>query len=117
MTERDRESVGLTTEGQRILAEVEARHWFGEGQDVARFAMSYAIRAGVAEGQVTGTETRWAAGNFDKSNEIRSVLAALYPDCTTPVRLMEYLVDEGLRMVDARLKAGATGPDRLMEDI
>jgi hypothetical protein len=30
---------------------------------------------------------------------------------------MEYLVDEGLQMVDARLKAGATGPDGLMEDI
>lgn len=115
MTERDRESVGLTSEGQRLLSEIEARQWFGEGQDIAKFAMAYAIRAGVAEGQVPGTETRWAVGNFDKTNEIRSVLAALYPECTTPVRLMEYLVDEGLRLVSARLKVGVTGPDELME--
>jgi hypothetical protein len=116
MTERDRESVGLTAEGQRILAEIDGHHWFGEGQDIARFAMAYAIRAGVTVGQVPGTETRWAVGNFDKTGEIRSVLAALYPDCSTPVRLMEHLVDEGLRLVEMRLRSGATGPDRLMEE-
>lgn len=113
--ERDRESIGLTTETQGILAELETRGWFLEGQDVARFCMSYAIRAQVPEGTTPGTETRWAAGNFDKTGEIRALLAALYPKCETPVRLMEHLVNEGLRMVAARVRSEAVGPAELMD--
>lgn len=113
--ERDRESIGLDPETQAILADLETRGWFLDGQDIARFCMAYAIRAKTTEGTTPGTETRWAAGNFDKSGEIRSVLGALYPDCQTPVRLMEHLVNEGLRMVAARLRSDAVGPADLMD--
>lgn len=113
--ERDRESVGLTPETQAILAELEERGWFLEGQDVARFCMAYAIRAKVLEGATAGTETRWAAGNFDKTGEIRALLGALYPGCITPVRMMEHLVNEGLRMVAGRLRSEAIGPAELMD--
>ena len=113
--ERDRESVGLNSETQAILAELEERGWFLEGQDVARFCMAFAIRAKVPEGITGGTETRWAAGNFDKTGEIRALLAALYPTCQTPVRLMEHLVNEGLRMVATRVRSEAVGPAELMD--
>ena len=113
--ERDRESIGLTSETQIILAALEARGWFLEGQDIARFCMAYAIRAKVPEGATPGTETRWAAGNFDKTGEIRALLAALYPTCQTPVRLMEHLVNEGLHMVAARERSEAVGPAELMD--
>jgi hypothetical protein len=113
--ERDRESIGLTSEGQAILADLEGRGWFLEGQDVARFCMAYAIRAKVPDGATSGTETRWAAGNFDKTGEIRALLAALYPTCETPVRLMEHLVHEGLRLVAARVRSEAIGPAELMD--
>lgn len=113
--ERDRESIGLNSSTQAILAELEAHGWFLEGQDVARFCMAYAIRAKVPEGATAGTETRWAAGNFDKTGEIRALLAALYPTCQTPVRLMEHLVNEGLRMVAARVRSEAVGPAELMD--
>jgi hypothetical protein len=113
--ERDRESIGLNSETQAILAELEARGWFLEGQDVARFCMAYAIRAKVPEGATAGTETRWAAGNFDKTGEIRALLAALYPTCQTPVRLMEHLVNEGLRMVATRVRSEAIGPAELID--
>lgn len=113
--ERDRESIGLTAETQTILAEIEERGWFLEGQDVARFCMAYAIRAKVPEGATPGTETRWAAGNFDKTGEIRALLAALYPTCQTPVRLMEHFVNEGLRLVSERARSSAAGPAELMD--
>lgn len=113
--EHDRESIGLTSETQAMLAEVETKGWFPEGQDIARFCLAYAVRAKVPEGSTSGTETRWAAGNFDKTGEIRSILAALYPACETPVRLMEHLVNEGLRMVVARIRAGDIGPSELMD--
>jgi hypothetical protein len=113
--EHDRTSIGLTPESQGILAELEERGWFLEGQDIARFCMSYAIRAKVPEGTTAGTDTRWAAGNFDKTGEIRALLAALYPDSTAPVRMMEHLVNEGLRMVAVRLRSEAIGPAELMD--
>lgn len=113
--ERDRESVGLTPEGQAILGQLEELDWFPDGQDIARFCMAYAIRAGVPEGSTSGTETRWAAGNFDKTGEIRSLLGALYPSCETPIRLMEHLVNEGLKLVVERLQEGNAGPSELME--
>jgi hypothetical protein len=111
----DRESIGLTGENQVLLADIEQRGWFVEGQDVARFCMAYAIRAKVPEGATLGTETRWAAGNFDKTGEIRALLCALYPNCTTPVRLMEHLVNEGLKMVSVRLRSESIGPAELMD--
>ena len=113
--ERDRESIGLDAEAQAILADIEGHGWFLEGQDIARFCLAYAIRAKVADGVTSGTETRWAAGNFDKTGEIRALLAALYPACQTPVRLMEHLVNEGLRMVAARLRSESANPAALMD--
>lgn len=109
----DRESIGLTNESQHLLTEIEDRGWFLDGQDIARFGLAYAVRAKVPEGITPGTETRWAAGNFDKTGEIRALLSALYPDCQTPVRLMEHLVNEGLRMIVAKVRAEETGPGDL----
>jgi hypothetical protein len=115
--ERDRQTtIGLTAENAGVLAELEERGWFLEGQDIARFCMAYAIRAKVPEGATSGTETRWAAGSFDKTGEIRALLSAIYPTCKTPIRLMEHLVNEGLRMVVARVRSSASvGPAELMD--
>lgn len=113
--ERDRETIGLTPASQAILADLEDRGWFAEGQDAARFSMAYAIRAGVEPGATSGTDTRWAAGGFDKSGEIRALLSALYPDCQIPIRLMEHLVNEGLALISERLKSPSLGPGDLMD--
>lgn len=113
--EQDRRTIGLTTENQRVLAWIEDLDWFADGQDIARFAMAYAIKQGVAEGTVSSTDTRWAAGNFDETGEIRALLAALYPECTAPVRLVEHLVNEGLQMIEKRIREERIGPAELME--
>jgi hypothetical protein len=115
MSERDRDTIGLTPETQRILDDLIARAWFVDGQDVARFCLAYAIRNKVQAGSTPGTETRWAAGNFDRTGEIRALLAALYPNCETPIRLMEHLVNEGLRRIALRLRSDAVGPADLMD--
>jgi hypothetical protein len=113
--ERDRDTIGLSPENAERLKEIEARGWFQERQEIALFCMSYALRANVAEGQISGTETRWAAGNFDRTGEIRGLLSVFYPTCKFPVRLMEYLVNEGIRLVWERLKSPGVGPAELLE--
>lgn len=112
----DLEGVGLTSETRAILTELEAKQWFRDGQDLALFCMAYAIRAKISVGVTEHRKTQWAAGNFDKNGEIRALLAALYPDCTTPVRLMEFFVNEGMKMVAARVRSDAVGPAELLAD-
>jgi hypothetical protein len=34
----------------------------------------------------------------------------MFPDSTMPVRLIEYLIDEGLSRIAARIEAGDTNP-------
>lgn len=104
--ERDRQSVGLSPAAQDYLDDLAHLGWFADGQDLARFAMAYAIRRGVAPGSAENTETRWAIGNFDDTHEIRDVIAAVYPDNPTPVRLIEYLTNEGLRLISERVSTG-----------
>lgn len=111
----DRTQIGLTAENVKRLEEIEARGWFQTGQDVARFCLSYAIRKGVEEGQTFGTETRWAAGNLDETGEIRVLLAVFYPNCKLPVRLMQHLINEGIRLVRERIDSTAVGPAELLD--
>lgn len=111
----DRDSIGLTPQGVVTISRlVEEFEWFEESQDAARLALGYAVQAGVGQGVARGTETRWTVGLFDRTNELRATITALYPDCTTPVRQMEYLVDEGLRLIQERLDAGAISPVDLL---
>lgn len=111
----DKESIGLTVQSQDILSDIQDRQWFSEGQDAARFCLAYAIRKKVAEGTTVGTDTRWAAGNFDKTGEIRALLVVLYPECKVPVRLMEHLVNQGFKLVADRLPSLSAGPAELLE--
>jgi hypothetical protein len=45
---------------------------------------------------------------------MRLLVTALYPGTETPVRLMEHLVNEGLRRIAARL-SDSLGPADLMD--
>jgi hypothetical protein len=112
MGEADRKQIGLTGDGKDAVAMLlERLGWFAEAQEACRFALAYAIRGGVTAGSVTGPlETRWSADGFDPTGEIRSVLRATFPTNTTPVRLMEHLIDEGLRRITAEIGKGNATP-------
>ena len=112
----DRKVIGLTSASQELLARIEELDWFSDGQDIARFALAIALRDAkeIGSGSVSVTETRYGAGLFDNTGEIRTLIQAKFPECVTPVRFMEYLVDEGLRTIGRLLDQGANSPDELM---
>ncbi|RWG01077.1 hypothetical protein [Mesorhizobium sp.] len=113
--EQDRRSIGLSSESQRLMEELLAKDWFAEAQEAARFAMAYAIRAGVTPGVTPGSvDTRWSSGLFDPTGEIVALIGSLYPDNNTPVRAIEMLVNEGLRLVHERLVTRAETPADLI---
>lgn len=111
---QDRVTVGLSPRGQTTIAKIMALGWFDDQQDVARLALALAIRAKSLEGEAVDTDTRWGAGGFDSSGEIRSIVLAHYPSCQAPVRLMEHLVDVGLRLIDDKLSMPDVSPATLM---
>jgi hypothetical protein len=108
----DRKQIGLTERGKAVEKRLtDTLGWFREGQEACRFALSFAVRDGVAAGSLSEqVETRWAADGFDPTGEIRHVLRASYPDDSTPVRLMEYLIDQGLRRINDGLDDGLESP-------
>lgn len=112
MADEDRKQIGLTEDGKATVAVLTDRlGWFGEAQEAGRFALGYAVREGVEPGvTAAAVETRWSPDGFDPSGEIRSLLRASYPESTTPVRLMEYLIDEGLRRIAAKVDEGKDSP-------
>ena len=112
MPDEDRKQIGLTDHGKSAVALLtDELGWFDEGQAAGRFALAYAIRAGVQPSQtVVPVETRWSPDLFDPAGEMRALLRAIYIDTTMPIRLMEYLIDEGLRRIVARINAGEMNP-------
>lgn len=108
----DRRQIGLTDEGRGAEDRLTSvLGWFNEGQEACRFALAYAVREGVPDGLVQGqVETRWAADGFDPTGEIRCVLRVCYPANTTSVRLMEYLINEGLQRISAGVDEGRDSP-------
>ena len=112
MPDEDRKQIGLTEHGIAVVARLtDELGWFDEGQAAGRFALAYAIRAGINLGK-TGApvQTRWSPDLFDPSGEIRALLHAMYPDATMQIRLIEYLIDEGLRLIGAKIDDGGLDP-------
>ena len=117
MPEEDRKQIGLTDDGKAAVARLtDQLGWFDEGQDAGRFALAYAIRAGLEAGQTKApVDTRWTPSLFDPTGEMGALLRAIYPDTTMPIRLMEYLIDEGLRRIAVKIQDGEADPTTLLD--
>jgi hypothetical protein len=117
MADDDRRQIGLTDDGKTTVALLtDGLGWFGEAQEAGRFALGYAVREGLGPGQSSGSlDTRWSPDGFDPTGEIRSLLRAIYPESPTSVRLMEFLIDEGLRRIAAKIAEGSDSPLDFLE--
>lgn len=99
----DKKTIGLTAENIAIADRIMEKEHFKDRMDVAKFAMSYAINRGVSKGNSEGTETIWNVGSFDADGEIKLIIETIYPDVDMPYRLVEYLCNEGLRLIGEKL--------------
>lgn len=113
--DQDRNTIGLTPDAIKQLSEIQLKGWFEDAQDAARFAAAYAIRAGIEPSAAMSVDTRWGIGGFDKTGEFRSIIAVLRPDITTPIRALEHLTNEGLRLVHDRLVTRGENPASLFD--
>ncbi len=97
----DKKTIGVTQANLRVLSALKAEGRFASDMDAAKFAMAHAIAQGVGRGAAEGAGTIWNVGSFDSDGALKAVIEALYPDELYPYRLIEFLINEGLRLLDA----------------
>jgi len=93
----DKKTIGVTPSNAAILTQLTSEGKFASELDGAKFAMAWAIRMGMPAGTTEGAETKWNVGSADPDGSLRSMLEALYPAVEEPYRLLEHLINEGLR--------------------
>ena len=96
----DKKTMGVTSGNERVLTNLVSEGLFSSEIEAAKFAMAHAIGAGVARGTTDGAGTKWNVGSVDSDGALKAVVEALYPDEISPYRLVEHLMNEGLRLLD-----------------
>jgi hypothetical protein len=102
MTE-DKKTIGLTPENRSVMEHIMDKGFFRDQKDAAMFAMAYAIRQGVHPGNAEGTNTIWNVGSLDPDGEIRTLIGNLFPETSTPYRVVESFVNAGLLHIGSRI--------------
>jgi hypothetical protein len=96
----DKKTIGVTADNERILSALATAGRFNTDIEAAKFAMAHSIHQGMGRGTTEGAGTKWNVGSFDNDGSLKAIVEALYPDVTNPYRLIEYLINEGLRLLD-----------------
>lgn len=80
---------------------------FLQEMDLAKFAISLAIRKGETGQSWEKIQSKWHAGSFDKDGLLRRVIHVFYPDCEDVYRKAEHLMQAGLEIIrDAETPSG-----------
>lgn len=104
----DKKTIGVTSGNERILVSLAAEGLFSTDIEAAKFAMAHAIEMGVKRGTTEGAGTKWNVGSFDSDGALKAVVEALFPEEGQPYRLIEHLINEGLKLFD---KGSTLPPD------
>ena len=108
MDKTDKKTIGITSSNERVLSALATAGRFGTDIEAAKFALAHAVAQGVGRGTTEGAGTKWNVGSFDSDGTLKAIVEALYPKETAPYRLVEHLINEGLRLMD---KADGLPPD------
>lgn len=93
----DKKTIGLTPDGEKIIQLLMERDVFKDKMHAAKFAMALAIKSGAKIKHTENPSTSWHFGSFDPEGQIKQVISILYPECETPYRAIESLIDTGLK--------------------
>lgn len=103
MTE-DKVTVGLTAEASEVMERLMETELFVQELDLAKFALAFAIQKGVQPGSsYPELTTKWNIGSLDPNGSLRKLMQIIYPGIESPTRAIEFLVNEGLRLLQEDL--------------
>lgn len=109
----DKKTIGITKANASTLTALVAAGRFGSELDAAKFALAFAVQSSVPSGATDGAETKWNVGSVDPDGSLRSLVEALYPNVSDPYRVMEHLINEGIKALSER----TTGPGSLYDTL
>jgi hypothetical protein len=112
----DKITIGMTKTNDSLLNQIVSAGRFADEMDAAKFAMAYAIKNGTRTGTTTGTGTKWNVGSFDRDGSLKSLVEELWPDNTEPYRLIEHLMNEGVRQISSAIEGGTDFYDILFPE-
>jgi hypothetical protein len=112
----DKKTIGITKANAVPLADLVSAGRFGSELDAAKFAMAYAIKNGSRSGSTDGAETKWNVGSVDPDGSMRALLEALYPDAPEPYRLLEHLMNEGIKALAPKATGAGDLYDTLFQE-
>lgn len=99
----DKEQIGLTPAGSAVMERVLGTGLFAGKDDVARLAAALALDAGDPAEPARGAETTWHTKGIDSTGELRAAIRLAYPGTEEPYRILENLIDAGLRRIGQHL--------------
>jgi hypothetical protein len=99
----DKKTIGLTLESRSVMERIMDKGFFRDQKDAAMFAMAYAIKQGLHPANAESTNTIWNVGSLDPDGEIRVLIGNLFPDASTPYRVVESYVNAGLLHIGSRM--------------
>jgi hypothetical protein len=93
----DKRTIGIATNNLEVLQNLVTSGYFASEIDAAKFAMSVAIKNQCSLGATEGAPTKWNIGSIDPNGTLSSLIQIFFPQCDEPYRLVEYLMNEGLK--------------------
>lgn len=115
----DKQQIGLTAEGNDAIVQIAKEHFGDSQQDAYRFAISYAIGAGLDldDAPQGGYNTKYSAlGTLENGTSLRDLLEILQiGDPARPFATAEKLAELGVRDIARRLEGNETLADLLAE--
>src|SRR4051794_13884482 len=114
----DKQQIGLTPEASDAIARIATDHFGGSQQDAYRFAIAYAIGAGLDLDNAPqgGYTTKFSAlGTLETGTSLRDLLEILQiGDPNRPFATAEKLAELGVREISRRLEGNETLADLLL---
>ena len=115
----DKQQIGLTPETNDAIAQIATDHFGGSQQDAYRFAIAYAIGAGLDldDAPKGGYVTKFSAlGTLETGTSLRDLLEILQiGEPARPFATAEKLAELGVRDIARRLEGNETLADLLVE--
>jgi hypothetical protein len=115
----DKQQIGLTPEANDAIAQIATDHFGGSQQDAYRFAIAYAIGAGLDldDAPQGGYTTKFSAlGTLETGTSLRDLLEILQiGEPNRPFATAEKLAELGVREIATRLEGNETLADLLEE--
>ena len=101
----DRQTIGVSESSGKTLEALVDAGVFSQQVDAAKLALSVALAYGDTPTESQDRTTKWNVGTFDQNGDVRELVLCFMPECLTPFKEVESLVESGLKRLADHFEA------------